>query len=334
MARFETGAGIGGMERASSGVRAGVDGHPVMVATAPQTQREAYASIPMTGLVAREPVPFPLFLRTANQTWVLYRPADTALDASHLGRLQAEGVAELFIREIDRDAYYARVERSLEELMHERGVAVERRAEVLQGVARKMAEDLFAARPDRAMVQRAQKVMMASCGFLLRETQGFQAIRRVLAASPGLAQHSLTVSFLSMGLARGALGGDATTVMMAGLAGLLHDVGKVGYEGIDHDPEHAGRGADYLRSVGVQAPVVEAARLHHERWDGSGYPGGLQGLQIPDLARVVGLADTFDKVYSSQQPRVGVFDALRILAQAYRGCFDDKLTAALVRLFR
>lgn len=305
----------------------------MVTATAP-AQKESFASIPMTGLVARDPVPFPLYLRTANSTWVLYRPADAPIDASHLGRLQSEGVVELFIRDIDRDAYYSRVERSLEELMHERGVAVERRAEVLQGVAMKMANDLFAAKPDRVMVQRAQKVMMASCGFLLRETQGFHAIRRVLAASPGLAQHSLTVSFLSMGLARAALGGDASLVMQAGLGGLLHDVGKIGYEGVEHDPEHTTRGADYLRSIGVPAPVVEVARFHHERWDGSGFPSGLQQRQIPELARVVGLADTFDKVYSAQQPRVGVFDALRILAQAYRGCFDDKMTAALVHLFR
>ena len=80
--------------------------------------------------------------------------------------------------------------------------------------------------------------------------------------------------------------------------------------------------------------VVEAARSHHERWDGSGFPQALKGAQIPELARIVGLVNTFDKVYSAQQPRVGVFDALRILAQAYRGCFDEKLALGLVKLFR
>ena len=52
------------------------------------------------------------------------------------------------------------------------------------------------------------------------------------------------------------------------------------------------------------------------------------------MARVVGLVNTFDKVYTTQQPRVGVFDALRILAQAYRGCFEPKLAAGLISLFR
>jgi hypothetical protein len=49
---------------------------------------------------------------------------------------------------------------------------------------------------------------------------------------------------------------------------------------------------------------------------------------------VVGLADVFDKVYSSQQPKVGVFDAMRIVAQAYRGCFEERLAVDFVKLFR
>lgn len=129
-------------------------------------------------------------------------------------------------------------------------------------------------------------------------------------------------------------GGDAGTLTMAGLAGLLHDVGRVGHEDIDHDPEHAERGAALLRSLGLPAPVVDAARSHHECHDGSGFPQGLRDQQIPEMARIVGVVNTFDKVYSAQQPRVGVFDALRILAQAYRGCFHERMAMGLVKLFR
>ncbi|MBM4060802.1 MAG: HD domain-containing protein [Planctomycetes bacterium] len=296
--------------------------------------RADYTPIPLAGLVAAAPVPFPLYLCTADRTWVLYHPAGAALDEGHLGRLQAEGIAQLFIRDVDRGAYFGRVEASLDRVLLERGVPLERRADVLQGVAVRVAEDLLRAPPDRAALQRAQRVMLATSGLLLREERGFAAIRRVMGAGQGLATHSVTVGFLAMGLARFVLGGDGNALLLAGLAGLLHDVGKVGHEGRERDPEHTDRGADYLRGLGVQAPVVDAARCHHERWDGSGYPRGLRGERIPELARLVGLANTFDKVYAGQQPRVGVFDALRILAQAYRGCFDDRLAQGFVRLFR
>jgi putative nucleotidyltransferase with HDIG domain len=279
-------------------------------------------------------VPFPLYLRTADNVWVLYRPAAAALDEGHLGRLHAEGLHQLFIRDGDRAAYFTRVESVLDRLLLERSTPLERRADVLHGVAAQVAEDLLAAMPDGDTLQRAHKVMMATSGLLLRETKGFAAVRRVMTASQGLATHSLTVSFLAMGLARTALGADAGTLLVAGLAGLLHDVGRVGHETLDHDPEHAVRGAEYLRTLGVPPAIVEVARSHHERADGSGFPQHLRGREIPELARIVGLCDQFDEIYSAPQPRVGVFDALRVLAQLCRGCFDPRLSEGFVKLFR
>jgi putative nucleotidyltransferase with HDIG domain len=292
-----------------------------------------FTPVPLAGLAAQEPVPFALYLRTADDVWVLYQPAGAALDASHLGRLEAEGTTHLFVRDGDRPAYFARVEPVLDEVLLDRRMPLQHRADVLHGVAMRVADDLLAQPPDRAAVQRAHKVMIASSGLLLREHQGFAAVRRVMGASHGLASHSVTVGFLAMGLARVVIGADGTTLLHAGLAGLLHDVGRVGHEDVEHEPEHAARGAAYLRRLGLPTPVVDAARSHHERHDGSGVPDGLRGDAIPLLARVVGVADTFDRIYSTHRPRVGVFDALRILAQAYRGCFHEQLALGLVRLF-
>lgn len=293
----------------------------------------SYTAIPLVGLVTKDLVPFPLYLRTAADVWVLYRPAASPLDEGHLGRLHSEGVHQLFIRDGDRQAYFARVEGSLDRVLLDRSMPLERRADVLHGVSLRVADDLLQAMPDRENLQRAHKVMMATSGLLLRETQGFAAIRRVMSASHGLATHSLTVSFLSMGLARTALAADAGTLLQAGLAGLLHDVGRVGHEKLDYDPDHVVRGAQYLQGLGLPPMIVDAARAHHERADGSGYPLQLHGKDIPELARIVGLCDMFDEIYSSPQ-RPSVFDTLRILAQLYRNCFDDRLSQCFVKMFR
>ncbi|MFN7587041.1 MAG: HD-GYP domain-containing protein [Planctomycetota bacterium] len=307
------------------------------MAAAPSTTTAnptTYTAIPLAGLVGKEPPPFPLYLRTADNTWVLYHAAGAPLDEAHLGRLQAEGLQQLFLRDTDRNAYFARVEQSLDQVLLDRHMPLERRADLLHGVALRVADSLLSGAPNRASVQRAQKVMMATSGLLLREQNGFAAIRRLMGASQGLVAHSLTVGFLSMGLSRLVVGGDGGTLVLAGLAGLLHDVGKVDYEDLDHDPEHTTRGAEILRGLGLPTPIVDAARSHHERFDGSGFPQALKGSEIPELARIVGVVDSFEKVYSTQVPRVSVFDALRILAQAYRGCFDERLALGLVKLFR
>lgn len=308
--------------------------HRAMSSATVAPERAPYTPVPFAGLVARTPVPFPLYLRTADDTWVLYRPAGTPLDESHLGRLQAEGIAGLFVRDGDRAAYCERVEHALDSLLRERSAPVEARASVLAGVAALVADELLQGPPTRAAVQRAQKVLFATSGFLLRENQGFTAVRKVLGASPGLAQHSLRTGLLTMGLAKLVLSADGNLLATAGLAGLLHDIGRVGYETIEHDPEHTLRGAALLQGLGLPAPVVEAARAHHERWDGSGYPFGTAGLQIPELARVVGMVNAFDKVYTGGGVRRSVYEALRVLAQAYRGCFDERCAAGLVRMFR
>ena len=109
-------------------------------------------------------------------------------------------------------------------------------------------------------------------------------------------------------LARG-LGLDDETVEMIGRAARLHDVGKIGLS--DHvllqsggyapgDLElmknHVAIGAEILgggRSRLLKM-AAEIARTHHERWDGSGYPEGLSGEQIPVSGRIVALADCFD----------------------------------------
>lgn len=88
---------------------------------------------------------------------------------------------------------------------------------------------------------------------------------------------------------------------------LLYDIGKIGVteavlskSGGLTDKErraaeaHSEIGAELLTSVGVLQPAIDAVRSHHERWDGSGYPDGLKGQEIPILARIIAVVDSFD----------------------------------------
>ena len=305
-----------------------------MGAAAVLEHRVHYTPVPLSGLAGAAALPFPLYLRTRPDTWVLYRDLHGHLGHDQIERLLDEGVRQLFIRGSDREAYLHRIEASLDDLLKDRSVPIEARADVLHGVAVRVATEILSGAIGTAGIRRAQRLLVNTSGLVLRETKAFAALRALLGASRSLAQHSVTVGFLSMGLARHVLSADPGVLMIAGLAGLFHDVGRVGYEQLEHDPEHAQRGSALLQRLGLPEAVAAAALCHHERWDGTGFPHGLHGAAIPEAARVVGLVDVFDKVYSGQLPRVGVYDALQIMAQAYRGCFEDRLTASLVKLFR
>ena len=99
-------------------------------------------------------------------------------------------------------------------------------------------------------------------------------------------------------------------------AGLLHDVGKIGIPDTiinktdrltDEESEimktHPARGDRILASIGESPYLREGARHHHERYDGQGYPDGLAGEEIPDVARIIAVADAYDAMSSKRSYR-------------------------------
>jgi putative two-component system response regulator len=130
--------------------------------------------------------------------------------------------------------------------------------------------------------------------------------------------------------------------------GFLHDVGKVGIpDSILLKPaalsadewvvmrSHPLRGEEICRPMKSLAPVLPIVRSHHERWDGSGYPDGLRGRQIPLLARVLQIADIYDALTSPRpyKPALPPRVALQTMQQeTSRGWRDPSLMELFFRL--
>lgn len=102
-------------------------------------------------------------------------------------------------------------------------------------------------------------------------------------------------------------------------SGMLHDIGKIGTPdqvlnkpGALDDGEweiirlHPEVGANILAPIRPLAPVCTPVRCHHERWDGSGYPSKLGGEDIPELARILAVADVADALHSDRAYRAGL----------------------------
>ncbi len=100
------------------------------------------------------------------------------------------------------------------------------------------------------------------------------------------------------------------------MMGLLHDVGKIGVpDAIINKPArltepeydviktHTVMGAKILNNINEMPELVTGARWHHERYDGSGYPDGLKGTDIPEQARIIAVADAYDAMTSRRSYR-------------------------------
>lgn len=163
------------------------------------------------------------------------------------------------------------------------------------------------------------------------------------ARDPYTAGHSERVSALSVSIGR-QLALDPASLEVLRLGALLHDIGKIGIS--DHllrkptplTPDeyeviktHPTVGSRILRSVRFLEPHLPIVELHHERPDGRGYPHGLQGEEIPILARIVHVADAFDAITSARayRPARPYGEGLRELWRCSGTDFDAEVVQAL-----
>ncbi|MER6186345.1 HD-GYP domain-containing protein [Streptomyces sp. NPDC001652] len=183
-----------------------------------------------------------------------------------------------------------------------------------------------------------------------REQAAHQATIRALVQAVDIKDeytrgHSERVGQASMMIAR-ELGMDEGRVEVLRFAGILHDVGKLGVptrllrkDGpltpeerrvIELHPEY---GHEMVRGISFLGEARAAVLHHHERLDGSGYPYGLVGSQIPESARVVAVADAFDAMTSTRSYRRArpVATALEELERCAGSQFDPRMVTALVR---
>jgi putative nucleotidyltransferase with HDIG domain len=134
---------------------------------------------------------------------------------------------------------------------------------------------------------------------------------------------------------------------LAHLAGLVHDIGKVGLPaGLLEKPgaltleerrimeEHSVIGERILANVEDYCEIATIVRHHHERWDGNGYPDGIPGQEIPLISRIISVADAYNAMTSGRPYRDAMPSrvARLRLAQAVESQFDTTVVAAFEAL--
>ena len=154
-----------------------------------------------------------------------------------------------------------------------------------------------------------------------------------------LLNHSSRVSFYAT-LMAARLNLSLADQKALALGAFLHDIGKTSlphYRFSDdqvlpsREPvlcrEHPGNGARMIESLGLPAEVGQIIAAHHERWDGQGYPLGLQGAEIPRLAHIVGMAQLFDHLTADAPGRspLSMEQAIQRIADPSLMQFDPQL---------
>ncbi|MBI5342066.1 MAG: HD domain-containing protein [Deltaproteobacteria bacterium] len=161
----------------------------------------------------------------------------------------------------------------------------------------------------------------------------------------GTALHSRRVRDYALLLARRMGIEEGRALMNIGMGSLLHDVGKIGVsdrillkrerlteEEWDEMRRHPELGASLVGSIPFLAGVREIVHDHHEKFDGTGYPKGISGREIPIGARIFAVVDVFDALTSERTYRPGVSgrEAVDIISRGRGNHFDPDVVDAFL----
>jgi putative nucleotidyltransferase with HDIG domain len=160
------------------------------------------------------------------------------------------------------------------------------------------------------------------------------------------ARHAAAVARFARDMAQ-VVGMDPHECELAHTAGLLHDIGhfalsdRVAERGRTLTEEdwtaiqrHPVLGADMLKDLGIYGPVAEIVLAHHERIDGRGYPSGRSADEIPEIAKIIAVAEVYDTLTASDtyRTRMSSFEALRELRRVAGSQLDARYVEVLAEL--
>jgi putative nucleotidyltransferase with HDIG domain len=218
---------------------------------------------------------------------------------------------------------------NVQTLANQAAVALER--SILLAESKRQAEQLKAAYAELEITyDRTLTALMSALDARDRETEG----------------HSTRVSRLACMLAEN-LGLTSDQIKALERGALLHDIGKIGItDTILHKPGkltederetmriHPDIGARIVEGIPFLKDTLSVIRYHHERWDGSGYPHGLKGKNIPTQARIFAVADVFDALTSRRtyRTKASAEDAVRYMQEHAGILFDPEIVEVLTQL--
>jgi putative nucleotidyltransferase with HDIG domain len=218
---------------------------------------------------------------------------------------------------------------NLQTLANQAAIALER--SILLSESRQQAKQLEAAYAELEITyDQTLTSLMSALDARDRETEG----------------HSTRVSRLTCLLAE-EIGLTGTQLKAIERGALLHDIGKIGIsDTVLHKPGkltdeewktmrvHPDIGARIVEGIPFLQDALSVIRYHHERWDGSGYPMGLKGEEIPIQARIFAVADVFDALTSRRSYRMksSAEEAIHYIKEQSGILFDPLIVEALTRL--
>jgi putative nucleotidyltransferase with HDIG domain len=292
---------------------------------------------------------FDLYLyNKISRNYILYRSKNTVFGEKNRSKLFENKVSTLYLTADDVPLYNRYLEKNLDRIIDNPKIREQEKAHIVYQSARNLMEETFSKSDSGENIQRSKRFVKNTVHFILKEKNSFHNIINLTSHDYYTYTHSINVCIYAVSLARRAGIHDTQTLNTIGTGALLHDIGKstiplevLTKKGpLDKEEwltmkEHPQRGVELLSKHRFIPEILEMVRFHHEKLDGSGYPGGLRDREIPRFARIVCISDIFDALNTKRPYKNAedTFHSLNIMLKEFENKIDPLLLKEFIMMF-
>ncbi len=282
-----------------------------------------------------------------NDRFVLYAHPDEDFTPEHQQKLFANGVKEVYVLTAQRQEFDLYIEKNLGRMLLSDDLPMVERSKVFYDASVSIVADTFKKRlPASLGRERFEKMLhFVTLGTkFLAQAGALKSLASLISHDYQTYSHCVHVFVYSSAILQG-MEMEEERLVQCGLGALLHDIGKtqipkqilskpgrLTYSERQMVESHPVRGAALCALAPISQDVINGILFHHEKQDGSGYPTGLRGPEIPQAVKALTVADVYDALVSdrpyakSQSP----FEALTIMRDDMKGAFDPEIYRRLV----
>lgn len=281
---------------------------------------------------------------------LLYRQEGARLIRPNFRRLKAAGVSAIYVRGEELTRCEEVLESHLSRVLRDPSVPSRNKAACVQQVGVSVVRELLEGDPAPESLDRAANLLDLVIENVLSQPGVAGNLLQMSSHHQTTASHMFAVSTLAILLGAEVLGDDELVLRELGLAGMLHDLGKLQIDAailnkatpltvdeVRYIQQHPIESVRLLPDVAQVGPAVRQMILqHHERYDGAGYPLGLRENELLTGSRILAIVDSFHAMIGRRDYKrpITPVDALNIMKYQQGRQFDPACYAAWARLFR
>lgn len=305
-----------------------------------------YLPVPAETICENTAPPFAVYMRTAEEKFVLFLAGDTLMTARQRERLRQSGGRLLYLHPDNEEAYYRYLGDNLQQVLNDPLTSFPHKASIVYDTASHLMHDVLRDPQEAGNIRRATEVAKNTAS-LVGDHDQIEDILALTNFDYTTHTHSVNVCVYGLALARHLGHRDPRLLGELSIGLLLHDVGKSlidpnilnkpgrltpeEFEVMKHHPALGGQALHQHGNIPVIA--MHVVLEHHERMNGQGYPRALTDGKIHPLARLAAIVDVFDALTTRRPYKepLSTFEALRLMRDD-SGHHDEPMLGAFIAM--